>query len=100
MPLLGVSVSVDPRCFHILTEWMPNGNVMQYARSNPEANRLRLVSPLAVFLLFFLLFIDNPQLSEVTSGVAYLHELGIIHGDLKGVSPKLLVHLSFCSRVE
>ena len=47
-PLLGVSMSADPYPFLILSEWMPNGNVMQYARSNPEANRLRMVGPLAV----------------------------------------------------
>ena len=47
-PLLGVSVSTDPHCFCILSEWMSNGNVMQYTRSNPEANRLRLVSPFVV----------------------------------------------------
>ena len=52
LPLLGVSVSTDPHCFRILTEWMPSGNVMQYARSNLEANRLRLVSPLLVPLGF------------------------------------------------
>ena len=44
LPLLGVSVSADPHCFRILTEWMPGGNVVQYAKSNPEANRLGLVS--------------------------------------------------------
>ena len=32
------------------------------------------------------MLIGGPQLSEVTSGVVYLHELKIIHGDLKGVS--------------
>ena len=52
LPLLGVSVSTNPRRFRILTEWMPNGNVIQYAISNPEANRLRLVNLLAVFLRF------------------------------------------------
>ncbi|KAF9648137.1 kinase-like protein [Thelephora ganbajun] len=67
LPLLGVSVLTDPHCFRILTEWMPNGNVMRYARSNPEANRLRL-------------------LSETASGVAYLHDLGVVHGDLKGAN--------------
>jgi len=36
---------------------------------------------------------ENIQLSEVMSGVAYLHELNVIHGDLKGVSP-VLVYLS------
>ena len=60
LPLLGVSVSTDPRCFCILTEWMPNGNVMKYARSNPKANRLRLVSPLVASLQFsFDSFVDN-----------------------------------------
>jgi serine/threonine protein kinase len=44
LPLLGVSVSKDPRHFRIISEWMPNGNVMEYTSSNPEANRLRLVS--------------------------------------------------------
>jgi len=45
LPLLGVSVSRDPQYFRIVSEWMPNGNVMEYIRSNPQTNRLRLVSP-------------------------------------------------------
>ena len=45
LPLLGVSVSKNPQYFRIISEWMPNGNVIEYIRSNPEANRLRLVSP-------------------------------------------------------
>jgi len=44
LPLLGVLISADLRCFRILTEWMPNGNVMQYTKLNPKENRLRLVS--------------------------------------------------------
>jgi serine/threonine protein kinase len=48
LPLLGVSISTNPYSFRIFTEWMPNGNVMQYARSNPMANRLQLASLLAV----------------------------------------------------
>lgn len=46
LPLLGVSISTDERSLRILTEWMTNGNVVRYARSNPTANRLQLVSPL------------------------------------------------------
>ena len=53
LPLLGVSVSTDLRCFRIFTEWMSGGNVMQYARSNPGANRLRLVNLLAILRIFF-----------------------------------------------
>ena len=47
LPLKGIYVSVDPTRFCILSEWMPNGNVMEYTRLNPEANRLRLVSHLS-----------------------------------------------------
>lgn len=50
LPLLGVSISPDTHCLRILTEWMTNGNVMWYARTNPEANRLQLVSPFAISL--------------------------------------------------
>ena len=59
LPLLGVSVSANPRCFHILTEWMPGGDVMQYARSIPGANRLRLVSLPTVSPQCFRLFVEN-----------------------------------------
>ncbi|KAF9780033.1 kinase-like domain-containing protein [Thelephora terrestris] len=65
LPLLGISIVPDNNRLDILTEWMPSGNIMEYTKSNPEANRLRL-------------------LSEVTSAVAYLHRLKIVHGDLKG----------------
>lgn len=44
LPLLGVTVSTNPPRFRILSEWMPNGNLMLYTRSKPEANRLQLVS--------------------------------------------------------
>ena len=44
LPLMGISVLADPHCFLILTEWMSNGSVIQYARSNPRENRLQLVS--------------------------------------------------------
>ncbi|KAF9778179.1 kinase-like domain-containing protein [Thelephora terrestris] len=78
LPLFGVSVSEDRCHFSILTEWMPNGNVIRYARSNPKANRLKL-------------------LAEVMSGVTYLHELKIVHGDLKGAN--ILVDVTGTARV-
>ena len=43
LPLLGVSVSKNPQYFRIISEWMSNGNVMEYITSNPEVNRLCLV---------------------------------------------------------
>ena len=59
MPLLGVSVSTDLHCFRILSEWMPNGNLAQYTRSHPEANRLRLVSRLLLISTRFLLLLTD-----------------------------------------
>ena len=47
LPLWGVSITAEHR-LHILTEWMPNGNIVRYTRSNLAANRLELVSQLAV----------------------------------------------------
>lgn len=44
LSLLGVSVSENPPYFRIVSEWMPNGSVTEYLRSNPEVNRLHLVS--------------------------------------------------------
>ena len=54
LPLLGVPVTVEPA-----GEWMPNENDMQYVRSNPKANDLRLVSPLAVSSRCSPLLTDN-----------------------------------------
>ena len=54
LPLMGVSVPANAHSFHILTERMSNGNVMQYTKSHPEANRLQLVRSLAVSLCFLL----------------------------------------------
>lgn len=85
LPLLGVSVSKNPQYFRIVSEWMPNGNVTEYVGSNPEANRLHLVSPVTNPPWLMLMSINDSQLFEVASGITYLHDLGIVHGDLKGV---------------
>ena len=69
LPLLGVSVSANSHYFRILTKWMPNGNVIQYAVSNPKANRLQLVGSLsrfAGFLLFIPIF-SSPRSCQVWS---------------------------------
>ena len=46
LPLLGVSFSTHPYSFRMVSPWMKNGDVMEYTRSNPSANRLQLVSAL------------------------------------------------------
>ena len=85
-PLLGISMSVDPYPFLILSEWMGNGNAMQYAKSNPKANRLQLVGP-------FFIPCGLPPVHSCSFALrchvwrGLPHELRIVHGGLKGVSP-------------
>ena len=73
---------------------MKNGNVMGYTRSNPKVNRLQLVSPLIFSRAPALRSLITVQLSEVMSGATYLHDLGIVHGDLKGV-PSIIHNVFF-----
>ncbi|KAG6806834.1 hypothetical protein H0H92_009900 [Tricholoma furcatifolium] len=51
----------------IVSPWMENGNIRTYLQNKPATLRL----PLAL---------------DVASGLSYLHEDGIIHGDLKGLN--------------
>ncbi|KAI0295807.1 hypothetical protein BC826DRAFT_1007721 [Russula brevipes] len=48
-----------------VSPWVGNGTVREYLRGNPDADRTRL-------------------LNQVASGVEFLHENGIAHGDLCG----------------
>ncbi|KAF9789587.1 hypothetical protein BJ322DRAFT_546243 [Thelephora terrestris] len=59
LPVVQVSQDLFPFC--IMSPWMPGGNIMQYTKKNPSANRLML-------------------LAEVCHGLSYLHGLDIPHG--------------------
>jgi len=41
LPVLGVSPKLFPLC--VITEWMTNGNIMEFTPKHPEVNRLHLV---------------------------------------------------------
>ena len=41
LPIIDVSERMFPFC--IVSPWMPNGNIIQYAKMNPDADRLLLV---------------------------------------------------------
>ena len=45
VPFLGVSDAPAP--LSMVSEWMPNGNVRDYVRRNPDTSRLQLVRRLA-----------------------------------------------------
>ncbi|KAG6908521.1 hypothetical protein DXG01_004373 [Tephrocybe rancida] len=54
----------------MVSPWMPNGDIVNYLKDNPRAPRALLAV-------------------DVGNGLSYLHENGVIHGDLKG--PNILV---------
>ncbi|KAJ7589942.1 kinase-like domain-containing protein, partial [Mycena floridula] len=70
LPLYGIyyleDVESSPVC--MVSPWMENGNLVQFLRSTADKiNRLLLTL-------------------DIASGLEYLHEQGIIHGDLKGLN--------------
>lgn len=70
---------------------MENGTACAYFKSVPDANRIKIVRSFVQcssshdtnWLSFSL---SSPQIEEVSSAVSYLHQAGVVHGDLKGVS--------------
>ena len=69
----------------MVSQWMENGNINEFVKANPDADRLELVCICNVLIVCLSLMIAWLQLSDVTRGLIYLHGLGIIHGDLKAV---------------
>ncbi|KAF9649127.1 kinase-like protein [Thelephora ganbajun] len=65
LPLLGVTVS-EFRLM-MVSEWMENGNINEFARRDHSTNRTAL-------------------LADVANGLKYMHDLHIVHGDLKGAN--------------
>ena len=49
--VLGVSPKLFPLC--VITEWMINGNIMDFTSEHPEVNRFRLVSRVPIFHTMF-----------------------------------------------
>jgi len=51
LPVLGVSQKPFPLC--LITEWMLDGNIVDFTAKYPEVNRPRLVRPVSVSPLVF-----------------------------------------------
>jgi hypothetical protein len=64
---------------------MAHGNVVGYVKANPGANRLVLVIILSTDLPINPNLSNFFQLSDVANGLFYLHGVGLVLGDLKGV---------------
>ena len=43
LPLLGVMMTENPRRLVVVSKWMENGNINEFLKARPDANRLGLV---------------------------------------------------------
>ena len=70
--------------FAMASEWMENGNINEFIDVHPDANRFKLVR---YILTAYRADTDGrlSQLTDVARGLIYMHDQGMIHGDLKGV---------------
>jgi serine/threonine protein kinase len=85
VPLLGVSL-VGGLC--LVSEWQENGTITSFLSTHPEAHRPNFVSVYCNFESRPFAPINERlsfQVRHIVSGLAYLHALGFVHGDLKGV---------------
>ncbi|KAF9645415.1 kinase-like protein [Thelephora ganbajun] len=65
LPLLGVTMTQHQ--FVMVSEWMVKGNINEFVKEDSNADRLGL-------------------LVGVVEGLIYMHDQGVIHGDLKGAN--------------
>jgi len=65
LPLLGVDL--EQHRLAMISEWMDQGNINEFVRSNDGVNRVQL-------------------LVEAANGLEYMHGLHMVHGDLKGAN--------------
>lgn len=64
---------------------MTNGNINQFLKTKPKANRMFFVR--IITLISSRVELRNSlQLVDVANGLEYLHSVDLVHGDLKGVS--------------
>ena len=84
---MGVIVSETE--FAAVSEWMLHGNINQFVEGHQEANRFKLVGfcPISCnsHQLLTVETTRHPQLGDVAEGLIYMHDQGMIHGNLKGV---------------
>lgn len=78
LSLLGITVAP----LQLISNWMSGGDLPEYLKKNPDADRLSLVGSHHIASI-------PPhscnQLSDVARGLCYLHSCNVVHGDLKGV---------------
>ena len=75
---------MDEGQFVMVSELMENGNINEFISSNQDVDRFELVRFSSHWRSRPSL-ITPQQLKDVARGLVYMHDKGMVHGDLKGV---------------
>ena len=67
----------------LVSEWMENGNIIDYLTKNDDVDRVIVVCVSSLKLRGLSLTLEKAK--GVASGLEYIHNEGIVHSDLKGV---------------
>ena len=82
--LIGVPDTLEEGRFSMVSEWMVHGSITEYVRAN-AGNHSELVGHSDRVTPCHRLP-NTLQLVDAAEGLRYLHTVGIVHGDIKGVS--------------
>ncbi|KZP19479.1 kinase-like protein [Athelia psychrophila] len=95
--LYGTVASFGP-CLSFVSPWLKNGSISNYVKTwggdLGMANRLQLVSK--TFLNTISMLLISLKLCEVAAGLSYLHQSGVVHGDLTGANILIADDCSAC----
>ena len=81
LPFLGFMLHEGLLCS--VSEWMENGNIIDYLTKNDDVDRVIVVCVSSLKLRGLSLTLEKAK--GVASGLEYIHNEGIVHSDLKGV---------------
>lgn len=100
LPFYGTCADVVPGRVALVSPWMENDSLPSYISRFPTASKSSLVSSISHTKLSGLC--PTLKAEDIMSGLKYLHNYNVIHGDIKGVSRihrrlsiSLTLHVSF-----
>lgn len=85
LPLEGFMWREDSHFPSLVSEWMPHGSLREYLKRSQVSTLAMVGSDIVTFQRQMHMYVIS-QLAGVTCGLAYLHKMGVVHGDLKAVS--------------